>query len=146
MDQAVPARIAPLCQFPLPDGRICRQPALAGECICRHHMRNFRHGAQQFAHEEAMDRYIDSLREMSLPQLLFTLSLKLSKIRKAIPRWDEARVTLEFVIAELRRIITEEAPLFDPDQPAFDEQFIDPELQKLMEQIRELSTHPPHEN
>lgn len=142
MANAAPVKAAPLCQFPLASGKTCRQPALNGECFCRHHMRTFRHVVQQFAHDEAIERYVARLGEMSLLELLLTLSVKLSNIRNTMPRWHQARVTLDFAVLELRRTINRELESATADEPTLDdedddedEEAIDPELQKWVNEF-----------
>lgn len=117
MDKPSPAKSSPLCKFTLPSGRACGQPALSGEPVCRHHVRTFRHHAQQVTHEQAMERYVNGLLEMNLFQLLLILRGKLDKIRKTLPRWDQARVTLDIVILQLQQEIAGAQPASGEGSP-----------------------------
>jgi hypothetical protein len=98
-----------LCQYDLPNGKLCRQIALKEESVCRHHMRNFRHNMYEVMHAEAMERFEARLNQMDLPELLVTLESKLNRIQKTMPVWDEARVTLRITLQHIIRRNNEDA-------------------------------------
>lgn len=99
-----------LCQFDLPNGKLCRQVAIKDQYVCRHHILNFRDADQLAAREVAMERLEDRLNQMDLPELLLTLERKLKRIVRTMPVFDEARVTLGIAIEQLHRQNEENAP------------------------------------
>jgi hypothetical protein len=97
------AKVADLCQYDLPNGKLCRQVALKGEQACRHHMRLFRHNMSEVMHAEALERFTAELGQMNLRDLLITVVRKLKRIEKTIPAWDEARVAVHFAVNALQQ-------------------------------------------
>ncbi len=95
-------KAAPLCQYDLPNGKLCRQVALKDEQVCRHHMRNYRHGMYDITHEEAMERLEADLRAMEIPKLLLALQRKLNPIRSVVGAYPEARLALNIALERLR--------------------------------------------
>lgn len=93
-----------LCQFNLPNGKLCRQVALKDLALCRHHTRTFRDLIQKTVRDEAMSHLEDCLNAMELPELLHTLERKLNRIVRTMPAFDEARTTLRIAIQRLHQL------------------------------------------
>lgn len=93
---------AALCQYDLPNGKLCRQIARKGERLCRHHMRLHRHHMYDALHEIAMAELREKLSTLSLSELLATLHSKLNQSRRAVRGCSEAELTLEIAIQRLR--------------------------------------------
>lgn len=94
---------ATLCQFDLPSGKLCRQVALKGEQVCRHHARHLERNMYGITRDEAMQRIEARLSEMDLHELLLTLESRLKRIERTMPAFDEARLTLRVTIKQLKR-------------------------------------------
>jgi hypothetical protein len=97
---------ADLCQYDLPNGKLCRQIALRDAQVCRHHMRLFRHGEAQMIHDEAMERLASGLERLPLHRVLRVLETYLKQARRAVRGLPEAQVTLDIA---LRRLAEENA-------------------------------------
>ena len=104
---------AALCQFDLPSGKTCRQVALKGESVCRHHARHLERNIYEMTHSEAMQHLETRLNQMDLHELLLTLASKLNRIQRTMPAYDEARVTLRIAIKKLQRYNEEDALLLE---------------------------------
>ena len=104
---------AALCQFDLPSGKTCRQVALKGESVCRHHARHLERNMYEITRGEAMQRLEACLNEMDLHELLLTLESKLNRIQRTIPAYDEARVTLRIAIKHLHRYNEDDAMILE---------------------------------
>jgi hypothetical protein len=95
-------KAARLCQYDLPNGKLCRQVALKDEHVCRHHMRTYRHGMYDITHEEAMERLEADLRAMEIPRLLLALQRKLNPIQSVVRAYPEARLALNIALERLK--------------------------------------------
>ena len=86
-----------LCEYTLPNGRVCRQPRLRNESRCRFHIR------RQIEHDfdRRMGGLNDQLEAMDTPQLLQTLRGKLEKIRCYMRCYPEALLALIVAIDRL---------------------------------------------
>lgn len=124
-----------LCTHDLPTGKLCRQVALKGEQVCRHHMRNFRHGMYEITRQEAAERLEARLNQMNLSELLLTLERKLNRIQKTIPAWDEARITLRIALRQLKERNEEDAMLLEFSQRHPLPDMNSPEWKSLMEKL-----------
>ncbi len=102
----MPSKTADLCQYDLPNGKLCRQIALKNQQVCRHHSRLFRHDEAQMLHDEAMARLAADLESLPLPRLLCVLHTRLNRIHRAVRGLPEAQLTLE---TALRRLAEENA-------------------------------------
>lgn len=121
---------ADLCQYDLPNGNLCRQVALKGEQVCRHHRRLFRHSEAEMLHDEAMDRLAAQLRSLDLFGLLRALQTKLNRIQSVVRADPEARLALNIALERLQkrkeanlafRHFANQNPMPDPDSPEFKE-------------------------
>ena len=92
-----------LCQYDMPNGKLCRQVALKGEQVCRHHMRLFRHGMYEITHREAMERLEAKLNNLDLSDLLSALQYKLARLQSAVRHDPEAQLTLRVALEHLRK-------------------------------------------
>jgi hypothetical protein len=86
-----------LCEYALPNGRICRQPRLRGESHCRFHIRQKR----EFDRDQRMYDLNDQLEAMDTPQLLQTLRDKLQNIRLYLRCYPEAMLAITVAIERL---------------------------------------------
>lgn len=93
---------AELCRFPLPTGQYCRQIALKGEYLCRHHRRLLDKTQAETLHEEAMEQLAERLASVDLPDLLEALYGKLNRIRSAFRAHPEAELALIITLERLR--------------------------------------------
>jgi len=112
---------ASLCQYDLPSGKLCRQIALKGEQICRHHMRLFRHSESEMIRQEALDDLAERLSAMHLPELLRTLQRQCRRMQRnhravSASLSEETQLTLAITLQR----IEESGRLHQPDHaPAF---------------------------
>jgi hypothetical protein len=104
---------ADLCRLPLPSGQYCRQIALKGEYLCRHHRRLLDKTEAEALHEEAMERLALKLAALSIPDLLDALYGKLSRVRSAVRAYPEAQLALGITLERLRTMRQDsiEAPI-----------------------------------
>jgi hypothetical protein len=100
------SRTADLCQYDLPNGKLCRQIALRDVQVCRHHMRLFRHDEAKMIHDEAMERLASRLESLPLHRVLRVLETYLKQARRAVRGLPEAQLTLDIA---LRRLTEENA-------------------------------------
>lgn len=106
-----------LCQFDLPSGQTCRQIALKDEQLCRHHMRLFRESEAEMLREEAMERLAAKLASLALPDLLYALYGKLSRIRTTVRSHPEAQLALEITLHRLLEEMVQAKHLAEANQP-----------------------------
>ena len=97
------SRHADLCQYDLPNGKLCRQVALKNEQLCRHHRRFVRHTDEQCSRSMAEEIFSAQLTQMDTPTLLHTLEQKLRRIEYATPAHSEARLTLQAALNRLEQ-------------------------------------------
>ena len=104
---------AELCRFPLPTGQYCRQIALKGEYLCRHHRRLLDKTQAETLREEAMEQLAERLASLDLPDLLEALYGKLDHLRSAFRAYPEVQVALIITLERLRtmREDSAEAPI-----------------------------------
>jgi hypothetical protein len=100
-------KAANLCQYDMPNGKLCRQVAVKGEQLCRHHRRLFRQQDHIASRQTAEFLFATDLARLELPELLYTLEQKLRRIEYATPAHSEARVTLRVTIQRLRQEVDE---------------------------------------
>jgi hypothetical protein len=93
---------AELCRFPLPTGQYCRQIALKGEYLCRHHRRLLDKTQAETARQEAMEQLAERLASLDLPDLLEALYGKLARIHPAFRACPEAKLALIITLERLR--------------------------------------------
>ena len=131
-----PAR---LCQYDMPNGKLCRQVALKGEQVCRHHMRLFRHDMYEITHREAMERLEAKLNNLDLLDLLSALQYKLTRLQSTVRADPEAQLTLRVALEHLRKRteaersfqqFTQQNPMPDITSPEFSNLF-----EKFMESM-----------
>lgn len=128
---------ASLCQYDMPNGKLCRQIALKGEQVCRHHMRLFRHGMYEITHQEAMERLEAKLNNLDLSDLLSALQFKLGRLQSAVRADPEAQLTLRVALEHLRKRTEAERSLqqFAQQNPMPD--ITSPEFNNLFEKFME---------
>ncbi|MBB6142426.1 hypothetical protein HNQ77_000364 [Silvibacterium bohemicum] len=86
-----------LCEYELPNGRICRQPRLRTESRCRFHIR----WQTEHDFDRSMDDLNDELEAMDTPQLLEALRARLENIRCYMRCYPEALLALIVAIDRL---------------------------------------------
>lgn len=104
------SKAATLCQYQLPTGKACRQIALSGEQLCRHHRRLFRHSEAEACQEKAMERLAGELLALDLPGLLYLLYRKLNSIRTTLRSHHEAQLALAIAFQRLREQLGQTDP------------------------------------
>ncbi|MGC2162700.1 MAG: hypothetical protein WA634_12375 [Silvibacterium sp.] len=144
---------ASLCQFDLPSGKLCRQIALKGEYVCRHHMRLFRQSESEMIRQEAMDDLAERLSAMDLPELLRTLQRQFKRMQRnhrsvSASLSEETQLTLAITLQRIEESgelpQPNHAPGFNlpgmpsPDVPKTGSPEIDPAIfQNLYEKLME---------
>jgi hypothetical protein len=122
-----------LCSYTLPTGRLCGQPSLRGDSLCRFHIRSH----AQAGHALAMDKLAHELEAMDLTRLLQTLNRKLDRISCYLRPYHEARLALIVACDRLAGITSMESmsgPQVMQNQP----QPLNPnDLKKLVESLME---------
>jgi hypothetical protein len=108
------SRSADLCQYDLPNGKLCRQIALKNEQLCRHHRRLHRHSDAQNRHMEAMEILAARLESLPLPELLLALQAHLNRVHRAVRGVPEARLNLDIALRRLEEENTAASGQLDP--------------------------------
>lgn len=113
-----------LCQHDLPSGKRCRQIALKGESLCRHHRRNlYHHYEVAMIREDLLANLTAQLESESFIGMLGILRQKLSTVHRVVHYYPEANLALETVIRHIQKINAAFAELAACNSPEQVEQF-----------------------
>lgn len=115
----MPTALIRLCRHKLANGRTCRQAALRDEYLCRHHHRLYRVAEEKASEAERENELREILTTLDTCNLLIYLERSLCKVRRTLPAYSHARITMEMVISRLRTQVKQAQQINAADYETF---------------------------